>query len=237
MDRPQAREVLERHLRGPVLADRDAGVGAAEADVGAADRRHADEVVGPREERREGRGERGPVAPHLEADRRGDHLLLGDVDLDEAVGEGVLEVFGVGRVADLAVEGDDVVAPRAERRQRHAVGFAGRHFLAHLPGRHLAAGDREAVDLGVALGLRHVDVEVALAAQFLDRLGRVLERFAVLAGLVLDLLGALALLRPGDDHRRPVATLRRWRRRPRSPARRGRRSRASFQPAASARPA
>src|SRR6202012_479742 len=98
-----------------------------------------------------GRGERGPVTPHLEADRGGDHLLLGDVDLDEAVREGVLEVFRMGRVADLAVEGDDVVAPRAERRQGFAVGFAGRYLLALLPGRHLAAGDGEFVRGGVAL--------------------------------------------------------------------------------------
>ena len=46
VDGAQPGEVLERHLRGAVLADRDAGVGADQADVGAADRRHADEVVG-----------------------------------------------------------------------------------------------------------------------------------------------------------------------------------------------
>ena len=44
--RAKGREVLEAHLRGAVLADRDARVRAREAVVRAADRGHADEVVG-----------------------------------------------------------------------------------------------------------------------------------------------------------------------------------------------
>jgi hypothetical protein len=46
-------DVLECHLRRAVLADRDAGVRADELDVGAADRRHAKEVVRSGPERRE----------------------------------------------------------------------------------------------------------------------------------------------------------------------------------------
>ena len=109
VDRAERREVLERHLRRAVLADRDAGVRAAEEDVRARDRRHADEVVGAREERRERRGERHPAA-HLHADRGRDHLLLGDEHLEVAVGVRLAEELGVGRVRDLAVERDDVAA-------------------------------------------------------------------------------------------------------------------------------
>ena len=88
VDGAHHREVLERHLRRPVLADRDAGVRAAEPDVRPADRGHADEVVGAGQEGREGRGERHPAA-HLQPDRGRDHLLLGDVHLEVALGMGL----------------------------------------------------------------------------------------------------------------------------------------------------
>src|SRR3712207_8105258 len=54
--------LFRSHLRRAVLADRDARVRTGQAQVRAADRRHADEVVRPREERRERRGERLPAA-------------------------------------------------------------------------------------------------------------------------------------------------------------------------------
>ena len=63
VDGAQRRDVLERHLRRAVLADRDARVRAAERERRAADRRHADEVVGAREERGERRRERPPARP------------------------------------------------------------------------------------------------------------------------------------------------------------------------------
>ena len=50
------------------------------------------------------------------ADRARDHLLLGDVHLEVAVGDRVAELLGEGRVRDLAVERHDVAARRAERR-------------------------------------------------------------------------------------------------------------------------
>ncbi len=52
------------------------------------------------------------------------------------------------------------------------------------------------------LGRGDLDREVALAAELLDRRLGLVERLAVLAGLVLDGLDALALLRLGEDHRR-----------------------------------
>ena len=114
-----------------------------ELQVGVGDRRHADEVVGAAEEGAEGRGERLPAA-RLHADRGGDHLLLGDVHLEEAVGDALREALGVGRVADLGVEGDDVLVDRAEPGQRVAVGAAGRDLLAELVARPL---DRCSLDL------------------------------------------------------------------------------------------
>ena len=52
------------------------------------------------------------------------------------------------------------------------------------------------------LGLGDLDLEVAVAAELLDRGVGVVERLAVLAGQVLDRLDALALLGAGDDRRR-----------------------------------
>ena len=63
VDRAERRDVLERHLRRPVLTDRDACVRARERERRTADRRHADEVVRAREERGEGRCERAPARP------------------------------------------------------------------------------------------------------------------------------------------------------------------------------
>ena len=60
-------------------------MGAAEHERRAAHGRHAREVVGTREERRERRGER-PPADRLQPDRGGDHLLLGDVHLEVPLG-------------------------------------------------------------------------------------------------------------------------------------------------------
>ena len=88
-------------------------------------------------------------------DRRGDHLLLGDVHLEEPLRVCVAEDLGEGRVRDLAVEGDDVAALAAERRQRLAVGLARRDLLARA---RSAASSRGSglEDVRLArLGLRH----------------------------------------------------------------------------------
>ena len=134
MDGAQHREVLERHLRRPVLADRDAGVRAARGGCSPArsppcgrSRRRARGT--PRTSRRTAPSR----APH--PDRRGDHLLLGDEHLEVAVRVRLAEHLGVGRVADLGVERHHVAAARAERLERVAVGLARRLLLAELPRR------------------------------------------------------------------------------------------------------
>ena len=174
------------------------------ADARPRDRRHADEVVGAREEGRERRGVRHPAA-HLQADGGGDHLLLGDEHLEVAVRVRLAEQLGVRRVGDLAVERDDVAAHRAERGQRLAVGLARRLLLAELPGGQLAAGrPSKHVRLAGAPGARAARCRSRSPPSSSIAASGVLERLAVLAGLVLHRRDALALLRAGDDHRRPA---------------------------------
>ena len=122
------RQVLERHLGRPVLADRDASMRAAQVHVRAADRRHPDEVVGAREEGRERRRERLPL-PHLGAHGGCDQLLLRDVHLEVALRERVGELLRVRRVAHLAVHGHHVAAGGAERLERVAVRLSRRRVL------------------------------------------------------------------------------------------------------------
>src|SRR5829696_9764388 len=168
----------------------------------ARDRGHADEVVRARQERRERRREREPAAD-LHADSGGDHLLLGDEHLEVAVLVRLAEHLRVSRVRDLAVERDHVAAHAAERGERLPVRLARGLLLADFPARQLAAAGAELVRIA-ALGRRDPHRDVALAAELRDRGLGIVERLAVLAGLVLDRRYALALLGPGDDHgRRP----------------------------------
>ena len=67
---------------------------------------------------------------HLDPDRGGDQLLLGDEHLEVPLRVGLGEDLGVGRVRDLAVERDDVAAAVAERLERVAVRLARRDLLA-----------------------------------------------------------------------------------------------------------
>jgi len=113
------------------------------------------------------------------------------------------EALGVGRVADLAVQSHDLLVDRADPGEGVAVGAAGRDLFADLVG---GALDLRTGDL-VGLRLRwrmHVHPQRAHAAQLLDRRVGVLERLAVLVGLVLDRGDARALLGAGEDHGRAV---------------------------------
>ncbi len=125
------------------------------AEGRAGDGRHANEVERRGEKRRE-RGREGDEPDHLHADRGGDHLLLGDVHLEEAFGSGLLEVLGVRRIAHLRVQHDDVGAGGAQCGERLAVSLArgerlgvglplrlaGRAELARLPRLRLAGRKR-----------------------------------------------------------------------------------------------
>ena len=205
VDRAQHGQVLQRHLGRAVGADLDAGVRADQADVGLGDGRHPDEVVGAGEEGGEGGRER-PVAARAEAHRGRHQLLLGDEHLEVALGIGLGELVGEGRVAHLAVHGHHV-GTGTDRRQRVAVGLAGGYLLAEVVGRQLDLG--RAVGAGrVARGriirYRAPDEQVTFAAELDDgafgHLRR--ERLAVPAFLVFHLGEAAALERPGQDDRR-----------------------------------
>src|ERR671921_691940 len=107
---------------------------AGETDVGARDRGHPDKVVRAGEESGEAGGERDPVA-HAHPHGRRDHLLLGDEHLEVAVGVFLCELLGLGGVAHLAVEGDNVFPGAAKRLEGSPVGAAGCLFVPDLPGR------------------------------------------------------------------------------------------------------
>ena len=140
----------------------------------------------------------------LQAHRGGDHLLLGDVHLEVALGVGVAEVLAVGGVRHLAVKGHHVASRVPQGLQGGPVGLARGHFLAQLEGGPVAPRRVEAVRLAVPLRRRHPHAEVTRTAELLDRLLGLLERLAVLAGLVLHGLDAGALLGPGDHRGGPA---------------------------------
>ncbi len=161
---------------------------------------HPDEVVGAAEERGEGGGE-GDVPADGHPHGGGDELLLGDVHLEVALGIHLGELLGVGGVAHLPVEGDDVAAG-ADRGQRLAEGQPGGDFGAELVAgqAHFAAGPDPG---GGRLRPRPGDRDVAFPAQLDDGpLGHFRgQRPAVPALAVLHLGEPLSLEGAGQDHR------------------------------------
>ena len=204
VDRPHHRQVLERHLRRPVLPDLDAGVRADQSQVGLRDGRHPDEVVRAREEGGE-RGRERLVAADAHADRGRHELLLGDPHLEEPVRVRLPKFVGVRRVGHLAVHGHDF-RDRRQRQQRVAVGLAGRDLVFHLVDRQHRLVGRDPLRRDASVRLLGLDLQVADATQLLDRALRHVRRqgLAVPAVLVLDLGESLALDRLGDDHARLV---------------------------------
>jgi hypothetical protein len=105
--RPQRGQVLKRHLRWAIRTYLDPGVRAHQADVHLRNPSHADKVVGTREEHRKGGGEQH-VPPDGEPDGCGHQLLLNDEHLVVPLGADLLELLGVGGVADFAVQDNDL---------------------------------------------------------------------------------------------------------------------------------
>ena len=149
------------------------------------------------------RGSERPPAARLQTDRRGDHLLLGDVHLEVALWMRLREDLGERRVRHLAVEGDDVAPRGADGGQRVPVRLARRHLLAELVARQLERARLEAVRLA-RVGQPRLEAQVAHAAQFRDRRVGVVQGLAVPAVLVLDGRDALAFQRAREDRRRPA---------------------------------
>ena len=198
MHGPHHREILERHLRRTVLADGHSGMRAGETDVGTRDRGHADEVIRAREERREGRRE-WHEADDLHPDRHRDHPLLGDVHLEEAIGGGLLEVLGVGRIAHLSVERHDVRARGSERRDRLPVRLTRCYGLGVAP--EVRGPRRRKRGRPPRRRARHLEHARWLGAELRQRLLRLLrvECLAMPARFVFQEGDALALHGLRDD--------------------------------------
>ena len=178
---------------------------ADQFDIRPRHRRHADKVDRPGQEGSKGGGKRG-VPPHLQADRRGDHLLLGDVHLKVAAGVGAGEVLGVRGVAYLAVEGHHI-RTGAQRPERITVRAAGGDAVALFVHRELQGWGRRPLDSirGRRRRLRrtYADRHTPLATELRDCLDRLFpqEGFAVPAVFVLHQADPLPLDGPGDNHR------------------------------------
>src|ERR671912_1960815 len=143
---------------------------AGQTNVGAGDRGHPDKVVGAREESGEAGGERDLVAyahPH----GRRDHLLLGDEHLEVAPGKLLGELLGLGRVTDLAVEGDDVLPGATQRLEGRAVGPTGRLFVPDLPGRQLQGACQASGEVlaRARIWLAYLDQKIVGASEFVER--------------------------------------------------------------------
>src|SRR5690606_18816528 len=129
--RPHQGDVLQALLRVTVVADRDAGVGADDADVGLGIRdRDADLVVTAGDEAGEGAGE-GDLAAKRQPGGGPEHVRLLDSHLEEAIGELLPEELGLGRLGEVGVQDDDVLALLAEPHQRLAECLPGCLLDAH----------------------------------------------------------------------------------------------------------
>ncbi len=197
---PERGDVLERHLRWPVLADPDACVRAGDPDVGVADRCHPDEVKGAGQEGRE-RRRIGHPPSDLHAHGRRDHLLLGDIELEEALRVRVREELRSRRVADLAVEHHHVAPRRADGGERLAEGRPRGNLVALLVLRQVQAAACEGVRPLVRFRRPDQDTVVAPAAELGDGLLLVRHRLAMGALGVLDGRHPAALPGPRDDRR------------------------------------
>src|SRR5258708_7051838 len=78
-----------------------------QADIGARNRSHTNEVKGTGEECSEGRGKRN-LMPHAHRYRCSYQLLFGNVHLKVAVGMSFGKLFGKGRVAYLTIQSDHI---------------------------------------------------------------------------------------------------------------------------------
>ena len=172
--------------------------------VGPADRRHPDEVVGAREEGRE-RGCERHLPDRLHTDRHADHVLLGDVALDEPIGRHLLDVLGVRGVRDLRVDHDDLW-PHGERGERLTERLARRDLVLVRRQLHVCPA---VLRHDGRVRLRGIDADRSSSAKLGDRplrfLGR--ERLAVPPLLVRQERDTVPLLGLRDDERRPSCPL------------------------------
>ena len=180
-------------------------MGAAERKRGIGNTRHTDLVEGAAEERGEGRG-KGAFAACGQADRRRDKLLLGDIHLEEAVREGFVELIGVSRVGNLAVQSHDIVAERAQGRDGIAIRFARGLFGPEFVHRQLQRLRRGTGGGGQVFGLDGRHDDMTLTAQFFEGIGGLLgiQGLAVPAVFVGEERDTVAFFGLRDDPDRLV---------------------------------
>ena len=92
MNGAKYRDILQRHLRWTVRADRNAAMRSTQVDVAPADGCHANLVVGAGQEARKGIKERH-LAARGKAHTHAHKILLGDVSLIEMIRVGVAKYF------------------------------------------------------------------------------------------------------------------------------------------------
>src|SRR5215469_1249066 len=121
-------EVFQAHLRRAVFADGNANVRANELHVEVRESGQTDEIGSASEKAGESRCERD-FAGGCEAHRCSDHVLFGNVHLEEAIRRDFLEKLGVGGVLDVAVSTNNVLIGFANFRKRQTRSFACRNLL------------------------------------------------------------------------------------------------------------
>src|SRR5256714_5425538 len=127
-DGAQHGQILERHLRRSILANRDTCVRTTEADVGTGDGSHTDKVIGTREECGKGRSE-GYLMAYAHAHCCSHQLLFGNILFEKAIRIGFGKLFSIGRVAYLAVQPNDLRIGGAKGHECVTIGFASGYWI------------------------------------------------------------------------------------------------------------
>ena len=99
-----------------------------ELDVGPADGRHADKVIGSCEKTRKG-GDEGNLPLAGKPDRCAHHVLLGDKVFEESLGKLLAEPVGEGRIFHIRIQSDHARIHFAEFRQGGSEGFSSGHGI------------------------------------------------------------------------------------------------------------
>jgi hypothetical protein len=120
-------DILDAHLAGAILADRDPRMAADHLDVQVRiGHRHPELVVGVAGDERGEAGDQADLARAGQAARDADQVALGDADIEEPVRVFLAEPFGARRVAHVAVDHDEVGVLAAQGFEGPPEGIAGR---------------------------------------------------------------------------------------------------------------
>jgi hypothetical protein len=132
-------------MRRAVDPLREAGAGAGEFDVRRGERYLLADLVerAAGEEHRE-RVRKGDHAPEGEPDGGAHHILFGDADLKESVGEGLGELVRPRRMAEVGIHHRDPRLLGPQRGQRLSVCISCSYEVSHRHSPHAAMADSSA---------------------------------------------------------------------------------------------